>query len=115
MAVFRLPLDAEAPHSRRSVQLEGVSYLIDLDWNERNEAWFVSVYLDDAGPTPIVQGFRVVIGSPVLRRVRTPPRPPGDILFIDTSGEDLDPGRDDVGARVQGLYYERADIEALTG
>lgn len=110
MAV-RLPIDSIEPHSRREVQLDGASFTMDLDWNDREQGWHVSLYT--AAGEPLIEGHRVVIGGSPLRRVTKAGRPGGDIIFVDTSGTQEEPGRDDLGARVVALYYDATEIQAL--
>ncbi len=113
MAVFRLPVASTDPHSRLSVDLDGRPFVITLDWNDREGAWYFSMHADDAEQTPIVQGWPVRVAAQPLWRNRHALRPPGDILFIDLGRGNLDPGRDDLGTRVIALYYDAESVGEL--
>ena len=51
-----------------------------------------------------VAGRRVLVGWPLLGSKTFLGRPAGHLIPVDTSGQDKDPGENDLGARVQ-LYY----------
>lgn len=113
MASFRLPVDPTEPHQRQGFELGGSSFLLDLDWNERNQAWFFSLFTNDE--IALIEGFRVVIGARPLRRVTDSRRPAGDIQFVDTGVGSVDPGRDDLGNRVILLYHDPETAASLAG
>ncbi len=111
MAAYTLPLDSADPHYTLELDLEGSRFVAILDWNERDASWYFSLELPDG--TQLLDGHRMVIGQPLLRRIKDSRRPKGDIILLDTSGEQLDAGRDELGGRVVALYYEQADLAAL--
>jgi len=113
MAVLRLPIDSTDPHARQLVELEGSTYAIETDWNDRDQAWFCSIYTNEG--TALITGYRLVIGALPIRRVVGDTRPPGEIQVVDTAGGYVDPGRDDLGSRVILLYWERETLEAELG
>ncbi len=104
MATLLLPVRCEVPFSYFDVDLEGASYTIETRWNERAGLWFLSV--SDKDGVPISAGRAVVLGADLLGKTVDARRPPGVILAIDSTGEDIEAGRDDLGARVQILYIE---------
>ena len=58
-------------------------------------------------------GMRPVIADwPPFARFRSSLLPAGELIFIDTSGNNLDPGEDDLGVRVLLVYLEEADLIA---
>lgn len=97
-----LPTRVDVPHYDFSVDLDGRTYTLELRWNERAGAWFLSTY--DAEGVPVVSGRKVVLYSPLLGHTVDPRRPPGELFAIDTTGSDLDPGRYDLGGRVLLVY-----------
>lgn len=105
MHALELPLRAGIPHYRFRTTLGGADYGFTLRWNARDDYWYVS--LTTAAGEPILSGSRVVLGMPLLRKVVSPLRPPGELVAIDTSSRGLLPGPDDFGARVLLLYVER--------
>jgi hypothetical protein len=106
MTVYRLPVDAVDPHFNFSVDLDGRPFIVAFDWNIRELAWYFSIYSDDESSTPVLEGWRVVIAGTPLARARGASRPPGQIVFVDLSGDGTDPGRDDLGVSVAVLYYD---------
>jgi hypothetical protein len=105
MGVLTIPVRAGVPHQRLFVELEGVTYGLELRWNETAAAWFASV-LDRDGAV-LLAGRRVAIGLPLtIRSAHDLRLPPGHLLAIDTAGTDAEPGLADLGERVKLLYIE---------
>ena len=102
---LQLPLRAGLPHYRFSVELDGADFGFSLRFNERDSYWYLS--LATGAGEPILSGSRVALGMPLLRKVVSPLRPPGELIALDTSSRGLRPGRDDFGSRVLLLYMER--------
>lgn len=107
MAVV-LPLDSVDSHYTVAVKLEGVRYLLGMDWNEREGSWYLSLSQEDS--TAIVSGLRVVPDWPLLRRVTDAAGPPGEIVFRNTNANDAAPGRYDIGESFVPLYYEESEL-----
>lgn len=106
MSVLVIPVTADAPHLDFEVVLEGATYGLELRWNERVEAWTLSVY--DAAGTLLAAGRPVVLGAELLGRSGSADLPPGELFAVDTSGKDLEAGRLDLGTRVLLVYIESA-------
>ena len=64
--------------------LDGVSYTLRFEWNQRAGAW--SMDLADVDGVAIASGIVLVGGVRLLARVRDARRPPGDFAIIDTQG-----------------------------
>lgn len=101
-----LPVRQEGPHFRFFSELEGVSYSFEFRWNEREEAWFLT--LGDGEGVPLVAGLRVVVDFDLLSYARGERVPSGYLFALDTQGEHIDPGFEDLGRRVQ-MHYFTAD------
>jgi hypothetical protein len=105
-----LPLRTDSPRYSIRTELDGARYLFDLEWNDRAAAWFFSI--SDAEGVPLVSGVRVVIDLPLLDGFSNAALPPGVLFAADSMNMDLDPGRTDLGDRVQLVYTPIADIPA---
>jgi len=104
MSTIVLPVTAEAPFYDLEVTLEGATYRLELRWNERAQAWFLALY--DAAGDVLAAGRAVALGADLRGRSADARLPPGILLAVDTSGENRDAGRDDLGERVKLLYVE---------
>jgi hypothetical protein len=103
MATLQLSITSEA-HSGITYSLEGSNYIFTFRWNTRAEAWYFDI--TDENGTVLVSGRRLVVDWPIVG-VREAPRVfPGILWAYDTSGQQLDPGVDDLGDRVILLYQE---------
>lgn len=106
MAVFRIPTSPGEPHYRQETELDGAVYQFTFDWNAREGAWYVS--LADVTGTPIRSGIRLVPNWPLLRRLRHPNRPPGELIVLDPRGVGIT--LDNLGVDVTLDYFDAAAI-----
>lgn len=104
---FEIPLRSDLPAYQFLFDLEGKTYQLHFQWNARMGQWFISVKKQDG--TDIVSGVRVSVERPLFRRFASDDMPPGQFLFIDTSGQQDDPGEGDLGARVILAYKESTE------
>ena len=105
---FEVPLTIDFDDYSFAIDLDGTTYQLTLRWNGRAEKWFISLELQDG--TEVI-GMRPVIADwPPFARFRGPNIPLGELLFVDTSRSNTDPGRNDLGERVILVYLEEADI-----
>jgi hypothetical protein len=88
---------------REVVELEGREYVLHLDWSERDESWYLSIY--DQDEVPLALGLRLLVGHPLLKGQTNPKLPPGFMTVVDSTGLDVDPGLTDIGTRAF-LVYE---------
>lgn len=105
---LEIPIVADVPDFDFQVDLDGATYTIALAWNERDAAWYLT--LQTAEEETILASRKVVIDLPLWSRFKDPRLPPGVLLAIDTTGAGLDAGLDDLGRRVQLLYYSATEI-----
>lgn len=92
-------------------RLDGIPYLVHLQWNTRESYWTVGLALDDG--TVLLDGAALRVGHDLLRQHTGDDIPAGALVAIDTSGRDLDPGRDDLtNGRVQLIYLTAAEVAA---
>lgn len=87
---------------KQRTALDGVEYVLQFDWNDRQKRWSFS--LADQDEVPIVSGVTLVADWPLLSLVTDARRPLGELVAWDTSGAGLDPGLADLGDRVQFTY-----------
>ncbi len=82
--IFILPAQQGASNQRNRVTLDGSTYYVDLLWNGRVGAWYLSLF--DAQQRALVRSRKLVTNRPILDRVRyTEGLPPGEIFALDPS------------------------------
>lgn len=106
MATVKLPLTPDDPDFTFQVELEGRTYGFRFLWNDASEAWYMSLY--DEADNPIAAGVKLTVDYDMLGRLALDSLPPGVLFAKDSLGQEQDPGRDDLGVRVQ-LYYEESE------
>jgi hypothetical protein len=83
-----------------AVAIDGTPYVFDVKWNTRDEAFYFDL-LESDGLTVIAAGIKVVLGVKLGRRCSDPFFDTHSLTAVDTSGQSLDAGYDDLGGRVQ--------------
>jgi len=106
MSILVIPTDSDNSTYKQTIQIEGIYYILDIHWNTRDEAWYLSIYLADL--TPIVTGIKLVIDYELINDYKVDSMPPGALFLIDTSLKGFPCGRVDLGQRCQ-LIYLTAD------
>ena len=105
-----MPVQPGVPAQEFRISLDGQLFRLAVTWNERDAAWYLD--LTDADGTLLLAGRKLVLGQALLARFRDARLPPGELLVLDTANSDLDPGPQDLGARVPLFYVEAASLPA---
>ena len=104
-----LPFDSVDREYSVSCLIEDQRYIFDLNWNERDESWYMSMSDDDGNP--ILSGAKIVLYSNLIGFVSDMATiPEGAIVAIDTADSDEEAGRYDLGDRVLVLYIPVSEI-----
>jgi len=103
-----LPLQPGVPAYTFFAVLDGVTYGFDVLWNDRSATFFMDI--TDVQGNEIVAGAKVVLGTTLFGRSPAVAMPPGQFILVDTSGADLDAGLNDLGNRVQVVYYSASEF-----
>lgn len=104
MAAFVIPCQSDLPHFTFQCELDGITFEFEFRWNERSSDWFM--ILRDVDGNVLLGEQRVASNWALASRKRyDPAMPSGSLMCFDTSGQNLDPGLEDLGQRVQILYY----------
>ncbi len=105
MATFIIQTRTDLDDYDQVVELDGVSFILRFTWNYRLSAWFLSVLAADE--TPIASGIRIVVDELLLDSVPGTSKPAGNLIAVDTTSNQTDPGLTDLGDNVL-LFYEEA-------
>ena len=111
MAVYEIPTTVESPAYEQQSELDGELYTLELLWNERDAAWYLSV--GDIAGALIASGIKLVPNWPLLRKVVDARRPAGEIMALDTTGEGLT--RDNLGSAVRLIYIDAESVAEVLG
>lgn len=107
MSYLVIPIAPGVPDQRLSVQIDELTFTLDLLWNSRVEKWSMSM---SDGDGAIFSGHALSLDYPVLQAYNDRRSPPGELLLVDTSDQQLEPGLDDLGERVLLLYVEQGSL-----
>lgn len=95
-------------NANRTTLYDGVNYILQIRQNEREDFAYVSIL--DTENNPIRSGLKVVSNWPLMRLMRTIPRPPGEVITIDTRTIPDDPAWSEFGIDVLLGYAEEDSI-----
>ena len=105
LAFTRVPTTSDFTRYVQLTEMGERRYRIRLAWQGRSAAWYFSLYAEDG--TPLVLGRKLRLAYPVLRQfVATGKLPEGHLLIPDLDRSKVEPGREDLGERLQVLYGE---------
>lgn len=91
MAVI-IPFQTASAFSEQVI-LDGTTYIIDIFWNSRQDAWHIT--FKDTSLNVLVAGIRLVQGVELLEQYPDRGLPPGELYIIDTNQDLEDIGRND--------------------
>jgi len=109
VATYEINVAPSVACQRFKTVLENETFDFRCRWNATAGRWMLSVG-DEAGW--IVEGIPMVLGVPLLHVQHTSLRlPRGELICVDSAGQDEEAGLADLGARVKLFYLDSADIE----
>lgn len=106
-----LPTEQGASSYVMRVALDGVSFGVELNWNGRVGAWYLSLY--DADGNALLRSRKVVTNFPLLQRFKfLEGMPAGELIAVDPSESIAYAGYEELGERrgVTLLYIEASEI-----
>lgn len=104
MAYLEVPTRNNLPAYSYTITLDGTLYTLRFTFNSRMAKWFVD--LSDPLENLIVSQVPVVSTWFMFDRFIAQAIPPGTLTPFDSSGQNLDAGRFDLGDRVRMIYAE---------
>lgn len=109
MSILSIPT-SDDPFYTQVTDLDGVNYILDFRYNQREDAWYFDVSLVDE--TKLVSGVKVVCGAQLLDRFADERLPPGQLIAVNNEPDDNTPGMTElgIGRRVTLTYYEAVEF-----
>jgi hypothetical protein len=90
MPTSYFPVPKNLPDITMALTLSQAEYQIGIRWNMRG-GWFINI--NDAAGGPITGQAAMVLGVDFFQGVRHDDRvPPGQLMLVDTTGQDLEAG-----------------------
>lgn len=104
--ILNIPIRSDLTAYRFRLDLDGVAYIFDVRYNEREDRWYADILDSDAnvlwGGQKLIQGFPLFLGG----NARRPEFPPGGFILLDVTGAARTPGREGLGTDYQLLYQD---------
>lgn len=108
MAILECPTRNDLPSYNYVISLDSVNYMLDFKFNSRMQKWFIS--LSDQFSNQIIAPVPIVSTWGLFDRFVGNSVPAGTLFAFDSSGQNLDPGRYDLGDRVRLFYAEAGTL-----
>lgn len=89
MSILIIPTFSDPSYSQTTT-LEGISYTLQFDFNQRAYSWYMSIA--DADGVDIYNGVKLVCGFSLLKKCKDPRAPPGVLVIISTAQDQTPPG-----------------------
>lgn len=106
---FEIPLLQNTAAWRQRVTLDGSDFLLDFAWNEREGAWYLTIYTADEDL--LLASRKIVTARPLLKRFRfVAGLPAGEFFATDFTGEISYAGYSELGTAVRFFYLDAAEI-----
>lgn len=109
MATLEIPITLSDASFKIRTVLEGVQIFLRFDWNERDTKWQISIF--DASENPLLYFIPMNVNTEILERFEIPGIPAGLLMLYDTSGKNVEAGRDDLGDRCKLVYLTSDELE----
>lgn len=99
---LEIPIPLDTPHQSFRTTLDGVDFIVRLDYQERWDRWLLDLLTLDE--TVIIAGVRLMSQWLPLAGLVSPLRPAGSLYVYNTAGDDP-PGFSDLGRHVKLIYF----------
>lgn len=108
MATQIIPFFTEFPNFSEQITLDNEVFRFDFTFNERAEQWNMSIFTVDG--TPLIYGIKLVLGYPLLDQWVGRGLPPGELVILDTTGNEVGVTRDNLGTILQLGYIPEDEV-----
>ncbi len=109
MAYLKIPIRTDLPAYDFSIILEGSTYYLNFEWNERGSFWSMDIL--DSEQNHLVAGVRMTTGVDLLKQFKNEMLPQGSFFLLDTKGKNSDPQVDNFGTTVLLMYRESSTVD----
>jgi len=106
MSIIEIPVRSDIPFYDMEITLERTAYFLEFYFNKRKDRWMMDILNQEK--MPILVGTPLLTNVELLDKFAFEDTPPGLFLVLDLEGEQLNPGRNDLGDRVKLIYEEAA-------
>lgn len=104
MAIIEIPLRNDLDEYEFTVDLDGRTYNFQVQWNTRCQKWSLIIRNDQQNV--LIGAIPLVVNSDLLGRFKNESFPPGILTLFDSSGNNAEPSKADLGVRCVLLYQE---------
>lgn len=87
--ILQIPMQPTSPWWRQPIRLAGADYVLEFQFNERADTWYMDVL--DQVETPIVHGIALVTARDLLAAHRTKVFNSGLLFVYDSTGAQSQP------------------------
>jgi len=98
------------PFYTQTTALDGVEYVLEFRYNQREDAWYFSISLPNG--TLLAAGIKVICNIPLLRKWVDTRLPKGTLAALSKTKDTSPPGLNELGedARVTLVYTSESEL-----
>lgn len=98
----------DLPKWEQNVVLDGNVYYISVNYNTRDNAWYISIRTNE--DIPLITGKKVTLNTDILENVYSILKPNG-ILYVSPIGNDVkEITRDNMGVEVEMVFISNDEL-----
>lgn len=105
--MIALPFTTGLDSFTEIVDLDGQSWILRFDWNNRAEAWYLTISTIEE--VEVVGGIKIVLGMELLKATGRENIPPGALYANAITPVDR-VGKNDIPAAVELIYIPEAEL-----
>ncbi len=110
--MITIPATTIPPFSQTTT-IDGVPYVIDFNYNWRENTWSISILQTDL--TPLCTGIKLVCNYPLLQKYASALVPKGELYCVSLGQDDSPPTYNDLapGGRCVLIYASKSELGPL--
>lgn len=105
MALLEITTNSDSENYDFEIDLEGTVYTLEFAYNKRRDLWNMSII--DLSENILLASIPLLVDIPLTDQYVNEELPPGRFILLDETGEQRDPGRNDLGETIK-LFYEES-------
>lgn len=108
---FELPVQATTTNFSQEMTLDDTPYTLHFLYNTFTLQWTISII--DLDEVHIIDGLKLVLNSNLFAQYPAAGLPAGELYCIDTTENETEITRDNLGDTVQLIYVPEAEIDTI--
>ena len=106
--MIEIPLTSSPPHQEFEIGLGGDIFRLQLDYNDRDTSWYIT--LASADGATLIAGKRLAVDWQPFAQYSQEEFPAGLVFTVDESGQGNEAGQTDLGVVLKMFFATDAEV-----